>query len=77
MALAAESAPGSPAWRDLPRLAEEHSRGKRDIRPGLYDQWLDSLIDAARRHDPVFSPEIEKAWRETLLPGIEYMRSRY
>ena len=77
VALAAESAPGSPAWRDLPRLAEKHSRGHLDIRPGLYDQWLDCLVDAGRRHDPLFSREVEKAWRETLAVGIEYMRSRY
>jgi hemoglobin-like flavoprotein len=77
MALAAESAPDSPTWRDLPRLAEKHDRAHLDIRPGLYDLWLDSLIDAVRRHDPVFSAEIEKVWRETLAAGIEYMRSRH
>ena len=77
MALAAESAAGSPAWGDLPHLAEMHSRAHLDIRPGLYDQWLDCLIDAAGRHDPLFSAEIETAWRQTLAVGIEYMRSRY
>ncbi len=77
MALAAESAPGSPAWGELPRLAAKHSRSQLDIQPHLYDRWLDSLIEAGWRHDPLFSSEIERAWRETLAPGIEYMRSRY
>jgi len=27
--------------------------------------------------DPEFSAEIEEAWRRTLAPGIEYLRSRY
>jgi len=68
---------GSPAWSDMPRLAARHSRADLDIRPGLYDHWLDCLVDTARRHDPEFSPEIEAAWRATLAPGIEYMRSQY
>jgi hypothetical protein len=77
MVVVAQGEQGSPAWGDLPRLAARHSRQDLDIRPGLYDGWLDSLLEAARRHDPQFSPEIEDAWRKTLAPGIEYMRSRY
>lgn len=68
---------GNPAWADMPRLADRHSRADLDIRPGLYDHWLDCLVETARHHDPEFSPEIEAAWRETLAVGIEYMRSRY
>ncbi len=77
MSVAAQGKAGSPAWGDLPRLAELHSRRGIDIRPGLYDQWLDCLIVAARRHDPEFSDDLEGAWRETLWVGIEYLRSRY
>ncbi len=77
MAVVAQGKPGSPAWGDLPRLAERHSRRQLDIRPGLYDQWLDSLVDTARRHDPRFSAEIEGAWRQTLAVGITFMRSSY
>jgi hypothetical protein len=68
---------GSPAWADMPRLAARHSRADLDIRPGLYDHWLDCLVETARQHDPEFSPEIEAAWRDTLAVGIDYMRSRY
>lgn len=77
MSVAAQGKAGSPAWGDLPRLAEKHSRRDLDIRPGLYDQWLDCLVAAARQHDPDFSDEVETAWRETLWVGIEYLRSRY
>ena len=77
MAVAAQGRAGSPAWGDLPRLAERHSSRDLDIRPGLYDQWLDCLVAAARKHDPQFSDEIEKAWRDTLGVGIEFLRSRY
>jgi hemoglobin-like flavoprotein len=77
MALAADSEPGSPTWRDMPRLAEKHSRAGLNIGPVLYDQWLDSLVEAVRRHDPLYAPELEQAWRDALAPGIDYMRSRY
>ena len=77
MAVAAQGEPGSPALRDLPRLAEKHSRRDLDIRPGLYDGWLDCLVETARRHDPMFSPELDAAWRSTLAVGIELLRSKY
>jgi len=77
MANVAQAERRSPAWGDLPRLAKRHGRQDLDVPPGLYDLWLDCLLQAARRHDPQFSPEIEAAWRETLAVGIEYMRSKY
>ena len=78
LAVAAQVKQGAnPAWADMPRLAARHSRADLDIRPELYDHWLDCLLETARDHDPEFSPEIEAAWRETLTVGIEYMRSRY
>jgi len=77
MTVAAQAPKESPAWGDLPRLARLHSRGKLDIRPELYDSWLDCLVEAARQHDPLFSTELEEAWRKTLAVGIAYMRSKY
>ena len=77
LSVAAQSPKSSPAWGDLPRLAARHSRNDLDIPPGLYDTWLDCLVEAVRRHDREFSPEIEDAWRKTLAVGIEYMRSKY
>lgn len=77
MANVAQAERASPAWGDLPRLAERHSRRDLDVPPPLYDLWLECLLQAARKHDPQFSPEIEAAWRETLAVGIEYLRSKY
>jgi len=77
MAVAAQGRTGSPAWGDLPRLAELHSHSQLNVRPELYDHWLDCLVEAASRHDPQFSKETEAAWRETLAVGIALMRSRY
>ena len=77
MAVAAESGPEGVEWKELDRLAARHAHGDLDVRPSLYDTWLDCLLEAARQHDPQFSAEVEDAWRHTLAPGIERLRSQY
>ena len=77
LAVAVQGNRESPAWAAVPRLAARHSRSDLNIRPELYDVWLECLLEAVRRHDPELSPEIEAAWRSTLAVGIEYMRSQY
>ena len=77
VAVAVQGEEGSPARGPLPFLAARHSRHDLDIRPGLYDLWIDCIVETARVHDPQFSPEIEAAWRETLTFGANYMRERY
>jgi hemoglobin-like flavoprotein len=77
MAVAAQLENDSLAWGEMARLAKRHSRDELDIRPGLYDLWLDCLVKAASRHDPEFSPAIEAAWRDTLAVGIRYLSSRH
>ena len=61
----------------LQRLAKLHSRAELDIKPELYDLWLDRLVQAVKEFDPMFDPETETAWRRMLQPGIEFMKSRY
>jgi hemoglobin-like flavoprotein len=77
VAVAAQGEEGSPARDALPWLAARHSRHDLDIRPELYDLWIDCLVETARAHDPEFGPEVETAWRETLTLGANYMRERY
>lgn len=74
MAVAAQSGPGSYAWRDLKRIARRHK--ELGIGGPMYDVWLDCLLQAAGAHDPQFSPSLESAWRATLIPGIELMRTQ-
>ncbi len=77
MAAASESKENAIAWKELDRLGEAHSRQGLDVRPDLYAGWLECLVGAARQYDAEFSPEIEEAWRTSLAPGIERLRSRY
>ena len=68
---------GSERIVHLERLARLHSRAELDIKPELYDLWLDRLVQAVKEFDPMYDPEIEAAWRRMLQPGIEFMKSRY
>ena len=61
----------------LERLAKRHSRAGLDIKPELYDLWLDRLLQTVAEFDPLFSPETATAWRHVLQPGIEFMKARY
>jgi hemoglobin-like flavoprotein len=58
----------------LRRTAARHGPGDLGIPPGLYDQWLESLLASVREFDPECSDEVLLAWRIVLAPGIEYMR---
>jgi hemoglobin-like flavoprotein len=61
----------------LERIARRHSRSELDVKPELYELWLDCLIQAVKEFDPSFNRETEGAWRSIMRPGIEFMRSRY
>ncbi len=61
----------------LERIALVHSRQGLDIRPELYDVWLDCLIATVKEFDPLADAAVERAWRQVLAPGIEFMKSRY
>jgi hemoglobin-like flavoprotein len=61
----------------LERVAERHSRRDLDVSPEFYDRFVDSLLDTAREHDPLWTVDVEAAWRSTVSKGIAYMQSRY
>ena len=61
----------------LERMGELHGRSGRDIRPELYDLWLECLMQCVREYDPQFNPEIELAWNNVLQEGIAFLKSRY
>jgi len=61
----------------LARLAERHSRRDLNIEPALYRPFIDALIDTVRQFDGKYTPTVEAAWRETVAPGVAYMKSKH
>ena len=61
----------------LENIAEKHSHYQLNIDTGLYDIWLNSLIETVKYYDPEFTEDIALAWRVVLAPGIAYMKHRY
>jgi hemoglobin-like flavoprotein len=61
----------------LADVAEAHDRNHNDIRPGLYDLWIECLMGAVKKHDNEFSDDVELAWRLVMAKGIVYMKFRY
>jgi hemoglobin-like flavoprotein len=75
--LVAAGAKSGPAYKELTKLADRHSRGELGVDPSWYDAWLTCLLKAVSEHDPEYRPELDGAWRESLRDGIEVMKSRY
>jgi len=63
--------------RKLKALGESHNRSNYNIQPEWYSLWLEALMKTVRRHDPQYTKELEKAWREVLTPGINLIRGAY
>ena len=76
--LSASATDGDPvALRELHSLAESHDRHHLDIRPELYEYWLDALVETAWEFDPEWNPQIEESWRHTLGHVIHHMIRNY
>jgi hemoglobin-like flavoprotein len=56
---------------EIERLAERHRELK--IKKEYYDLWMDALCEALAMHDPKFSPELERMWRELMRKGTGVM----
>ena len=61
----------------LIKVAERHNRANIDIRPELYDLWMESLIATVAQYDADFNETVELAWRLVLSTGITYMKFKY
>jgi hemoglobin-like flavoprotein len=55
-------------------LARIHGVRGRDIPVGLYDVWLDCLVDTVGAIDPEATDSVALAWRIVMGPGIEFMK---
>lgn len=56
-------------------LSKSHS--KLNIKPELYDHWLNSLMIAVESYEGKSHPNITSIWREMLKPGLEIMKKQF
>ena len=61
----------------LNRVGHSHSRSQLDIKPELYELWLESLCQTVKRMDPKWTPELEQAWCDQMRKGIDLITSLY
>ena len=61
----------------LTKIAEQHSQAQLNIDPKLYDIWLDCLLKAVEKYDPLFKNETKLAWTLIMSPGIAFMKFKY
>ena len=65
------------AERSIREIGRTHSRHYINVRPEYYPLWVESLMKAAKEHDPQFNATLETQWRNTLAPGIALIVSLY
>jgi hemoglobin-like flavoprotein len=58
----------------LCEIAQSHQQ-KLLISGNMYDIWLESLVQTLKSFDKKFTPSVELAWRVSMAPGIEFMKS--
>ena len=76
--LSSAATEGDPkALAELTERAETHDHAHLNIKPELYDLWLESLISTAQEFDSEWSDSIEHAWRKILGFVIHRMITKY
>ena len=63
--------------REISERAKTHDRYHFDIKPHLYDLWLDTLIATAQDIDELWDEKTEASWRKILGFVIQHMVKRY
>jgi len=59
----------------LENLGDSHD--KFDIKPGLYDHWLKTLLMTVQKCDKTYNETTADVWKEVLAPGLEIMKTKY
>lgn len=67
----------SDALAELKERAETHNQHNLNIKPELYDIWLDTLVLTAQEYDSQWSDTVENAWRTILGFAVRRMIANY
>ncbi len=61
------------ARKGIEQLGRRHQ--ELDIKPEMYQMWLDALCEAVKMHDPEYTADLELRWRQALQSVIDVMLS--
>jgi hemoglobin-like flavoprotein len=61
----------------LRALGETHSRNGFNIRPELYQLWVEALLKTIGEHDKLCDGTVREAWREVLNKGVDVIKAGY
>lgn len=67
----------SESYDVMHKVAISHNRKNYDIKPFLYDLWIDCLVNTVKEFDPNYSDDVELAWRLAFSQCITYMKFMY
>jgi hemoglobin-like flavoprotein len=56
---------------EIERLGRRHKELL--VTPEMYTMWLDSLCEAIKKHDPNYTPDLERRWRDAMRKSIKEM----
>lgn len=56
---------------EIQRLGHRHK--ELGITSEMYSQWVESLCEAIKIHDPKYTPALEQLWRNAMVKSIEEM----
>ncbi|MCP5214280.1 MAG: hypothetical protein H6995_04640 [Pseudomonadales bacterium] len=65
------------AVHQLNERAISHDRHHLNVKPELYDYWLESLLKTVVECDNEYTKEVELAWREVVGFIVKHMVSKY
>ncbi len=65
------------ARETLESIGYSHGRTQLNIRPELYEVWLDSVCQTVKQMDPDWTSKVEREWRDRLRAGIDLITSLY
>lgn len=67
----------STSFDTIQKIAISHDRHHHNIKPELYDLWMNAMVETVRQFDPEFSDDVELAWRLAFSQAITFMKFMY
>lgn len=65
------------ATHAMDKVRHSHNQANLNIKPELYQYWLDSLLSVVAESDPDFTLELDQQWRAVMGIVIEHISSGY